>query len=268
MRCRAFRISGPERAGVLKGLRVAITRAAAQAEDLAAPLRAAGAEVLLTPLIRIVPSGDAPEIATAIEQLPAYDWIVFTSVNGVDVFAEALARAGAAIAPDRASIACVGPATAAAARKHGWTASVIPEEFVGHAIADALAARADLAGSRILLARAGGARAELRERLLALGAIVTDTELYHSDLDEAGAMRLRAHIENDEVDLLTFTSGSTVRYFTQAVGGPGRAKVAVIGPLTADAARQCGLSVEIAAQPHTTAGLVAAIVQHYRGEAQ
>jgi uroporphyrinogen-III synthase len=252
---------------VLKGLRVAVTRAASQAEDLAAPLRAAGAAVLPTPLLRIVPAGDTPEIAAAIGQLAEYDWIVFTSVNGVDVFAEALARAGAASAPNRASIACVGPATAAAARKHGWTASVIPEEFVGHAIADALATRADLAGSRILLARAGGARAELPERLRALGAFVTDAELYHSALDEAGAKRLRAHIENDEVDLLTFTSGSTVRYFTQAVGGPGRAMVAVIGPMTADAARRCGLRVEIEAEPHTTAGLVAAIVQHFRGEA-
>jgi uroporphyrinogen III methyltransferase / synthase len=253
---------------VLKGLRVAVTRAAAQADELAAPLRAAGAEVVLTPLIRIVPGEDTPEIRHAIEHVRAYAWIVFTSVNGVDLFAEALTRVGGAVVLDGPSIACVGPATAEAARKHGWAASVIPEEFVGHAIADALASRADLAGRQILLPRARGARAELPERLRAAGALVTDVELYHAALDEAGAKRLRAHIESDAVDLLTFTSGSTVRYFTQAVGGPGRAKIAVIGPMTADVARRSGLDVQIEAEPHTTAGLVAAIVQHFRGEAQ
>jgi uroporphyrinogen III methyltransferase / synthase len=253
---------------VLKGLRIAVTRAAAQAEELAAPLRAAGAEVILTPLIRIVGAGDTPEIRQSLESLHEFDWIVFTSVNGVDLFAQALARAGRVLAPGGTSIACVGPATAATARAHGWQASVIPEEFVGHAIADALAARADLAGRRILLPRAAGARAELPERLRAAGAAVTEVELYRSAMDEAGAARLRAHIEGDGLDLLTFTSGSTVRYFTQAVGGPGRAKIAVIGPMTADAARRGGLDVQIQAEPHTTAGLVAAIVQHFRGEAQ
>jgi uroporphyrinogen III methyltransferase/synthase len=253
---------------VLKGLRVAVTRAAAQADELAAPLRAAGADVVLTPLIRIVPAETTPAVRDAVAHVREYDWIVFTSVNGVDLFARALARAGAVIAPGDASIACVGPATAIAAGKHGWTPSVIPEEFVGHAVADALAARVDLAGKHILLARAGGARAELPERLSAAGATVTDIELYHSALDEAGAERLRTRIERDEVDLLTFTSGSTVRYFTEAVGGPGRAKIAVIGPMTADAARRSGLNVQIEAEPHTTAGLVTAIVQHFGGEAQ
>jgi uroporphyrinogen-III synthase len=253
---------------VLGGVRIAVTRAAAQAEELAGPLRAAGADVVMTPLIRIVPTGDSSEMRESLDALPRYDWIIFTSTNGVDLFAEAAHRAGRDITNTRAAIACVGPATAAAAKKHGMKPSVIPDEFVGHAIADALAARGDLAGQRILLARAGRAREELPERLREAGASVSEVQLYYSAMDEDGARALRARIEAQEVDLLTFTSGSTVRYFKEAVGTTGRAKVAVIGPLTADAATRSGMTVDIEANPHTTEGLVAAITRYFRGEAK
>ena len=248
----------------LDGIRIAVTRAAPQAEDLAHPLRAAGADVVLTPLIRIVPAEDTGPVRAAIGRLEEFDWIVFTSANGVDLFADAVNQYGGSLGGARAAIACVGPATAAAALRHGLETSVIPDEFVGHAIADALAGHGDVRGKRILLARAGGARAELPDRLRGAGANVSDVELYRAVPDEEGAMRLRSRIESEHVDLVTFTSASTVLYFTQAVGTAGRARIAVIGPLTADAARRAGLSVHIEADPHTSEGLVAAIIRYFR----
>lgn len=249
--------------GVLSGVRVAVTRAAAQADELAAPLRRAGADVDLTPLIRVVPANDFAPIRDVIGRLAEFDWIIFSSVNGVELFADAMRRAGADAGIPRASIACVGPATAEAARKHGFEASVIPDEFVGHAIADALAARAELNGTRVLLARAGGARLELPDRLRSAGAIVTDVELYRSVLDADGARELRDAVAAEALDLVTFTSASTVRHFIEAVGTPGRARVAAIGPITADALRRGGMAVDIEADPHTVDGLVAAIVRYF-----
>ena len=250
----------------LSGIRVAVTRTRAQAPELAQPLHELGADVLVAPLIKIAQLIDNDTVRAAAASVCDYDWLVFSSVNGVDLFVQALRREGVPVdmlAPVR--VACVGPATAAAAARHGIHTDVMPEEFTGDAIAEALAQGTNLRGSRILLARAQGGRASLPDRLKEHGAVVADIQLYRSELDAAGATLLRERMASDLVDVLTFTSGSTVRYFAQIVGTPGRALVAVIGPATAEVARQLGVRVSIAAEPHTSQGLVSAIVRHFTG---
>lgn len=247
----------------LSGLRIAVTRAAAQAAELAAPLRERGASVITTPLIRIEPRMNDGAVRDAVARLGDYAWIVFTSANGVDLFAQAVRQSGQPLAAVSGAVACVGPATAAAARRHGLEVSVIPAEYVGHVIAEALAERAALTGRQILLARAEGAGAELPARLRASGAVVTDIHLYRSGPDLDGAHDLRAHLTAGTLDVLTFTSGSTVRYFGELVGVQSRAWVAVIGPVTAEAARNAGLNVDVVAEPHTVDGLVSAIAGYF-----
>ena len=250
---------------LLAGRRIAVTRAASQAYELAEPLRQLGAQVDVASLIRVQPAPFEGELRAALADLNSFDWLVFTSVNGVELFLEALRRQGGAEAAlARLRIACVGPATAAAAARHGLHADALPDEFIGDALPAALAAQGSLQGKRVFLARAGGARSALPEGLRERGARVSDVEVYRSVADEAGATALRALIEADLIDVVTFTSSSTVRYFCSLVGSVGRALVASIGPATSDTARQLGLTVAIEADPHTVEGLVTAISRHFR----
>lgn len=250
----------------LSGIRVAVTRTRAQAEELARPLHELGAQVLIAPLIKISPFIDDDTVRAAAASVRAYDWLIFTSVNGVELFVQALQREGfTAETLSKVRVACVGPATAAAATRHGIRTDIMPDEFTGDAIAETLAQRLNLQGLRVLLARAHGGRESLPERLREHGALVSDIQLYRSELDHEGATLLRERIAADLLDVLTFTSGSTVRYFAQAVGAPGRALIAVIGPATAEVATQLGMRVSIEAEPHTTQGLVSGIVRHFAG---
>lgn len=252
----------------LSGIRVAVTRPRAQAAELAQPLQVLGAEVLVAPLIKISVFIDDDTVRAAAAGVREYDWLIFSSVNGVDLFVQALHREGInAETLGAVRVACVGPATAAAAARHGIQTDVMPGEFTGDAIAETLAERTNLRGSRILLARAQGGRESLPERLKEHGAAVSAIELYRSELDREGAHLLGERMAGDLIDVLTFTSGSTVRYFAQAVGAPGRALVAVIGPATAEVATQLGMRISIEAEPHTTGGLVSGIVRHFAGPA-
>jgi uroporphyrinogen-III synthase len=247
----------------LAGVRVAVTRPAGQAEELAQPLRAAGAEVLLAPLIRLVAAPLAGALLEAVQQVADYDWVVFSSVNGVELFLAAVRQAGNLADLEGTRIACVGPVTAAAAAAAGLRVEAVPQEFVGDAIANELAQRADVKGARVLLARAAGARAVLPQQLRARGALVDDVEVYRSVADEQGAQRLRAELQSERVDVLTFTSSSAVRYFAEHVGSYGKAIVAVIGPITAEAARAARLPVGLEAAPHTIEALVSGMVAYF-----
>ncbi|HEX6557860.1 MAG TPA: uroporphyrinogen-III synthase [Longimicrobiales bacterium] len=251
----------------LQHIRIAVTRPAAQAEELAQPLRAAGAEVLIAPLIRISPTPLDGALAAAARDAAAYDWLVFSSVNGVQLFLRALDAVGVTTdALQDVSVACVGPATAEAAAQGGLRTAVMPEKFVGDAIVGALSAHGVLAGKRILLARAGGARAVLADGLRARGALVDDVEVYRSVHDESGAARLRRALEAVELDVVTFTSSSAVQAFAERIGQPGAVRVAVIGPVTAQTARECGIEVAVEADPHTVQGLVKALDGYFSAE--
>jgi uroporphyrinogen III methyltransferase/synthase len=226
--------------------------------------------VVVFPTIRIVAPEDPEPLQRAVAQLATYDWLVLTSSNGVDRFWDALEGAGLdARALRGLRIACVGTSTAAAVEARGAGVSVVPEKHVGEGLLDAMVATGALAGARILLPRAAVAREVLPDGLRAHGAHVDDVAAYRTVPDTEGAAAMRARLAAGDIDVLTFTSSSSVRNFVEAVGADvGGARVAVIGPVTGDTARELGLDVAVEAQPHTTAGLVQALAAWYdRGAA-
>ena len=249
----------------LSGRRILVTRPAHQADALAAPLRAQGAEPLTMPAIGLVDADPAP-IRAAIARLRdgGYDDIVFTSVNGVERFAARLREAGGdARSLGRTRLAAIGPATAAALERRGLRPDLVPATHTSAALLEALRAqpRKPLAQRRILLARAAQGAAILSDGLRASGAIVDDVALYDvrtAPADPAVVERLRT----GEIDLITFTSPSTVQGLIEQVGPEALdgVEIASIGPTTSDAARANGLTVRIEAAAHTMQGLVEAIV--------
>ncbi len=249
----------------LFGKRIVVTRAADQAPALSGRLRELGAEVLEVPAVRIARL-DLEPLRAALEELSDYDWIVFTSRNGVSLFWEQLLVSGRdARALAGLKVAAVGSATAGTLLEHGVAVDVIPERFVAEGLLESLRDRADVRGSRVLHVGAEGARDVLRAGLEELGASVTLLSVYRSVPQREGAGNLRAALEQSEVDLVTLTSASAVAGLVGAVGaGAARAAPAAsIGPITSAAARDAGLDVKIEAAEATMDGLVDAIVAAY-----
>ncbi|MGH7553699.1 MAG: uroporphyrinogen-III synthase, partial [Longimicrobiales bacterium] len=226
----------------LDGLRVVVTRAAAQVAGLAEALELAGADVLVRPLIRILPSSDEEALARAVAAVGTYDWVIFTSANAVDKFLNEVRRVGVRAGDlTRVRVAAVGPATAAALADGGIRVDVLPRESLAEAIAAELSAIVELAGKRVLWPRASAARSELTSALEKEGARVEPIEAYRTEPDEAAGAALRREVAAGGVDLLTFTSPSTVMAFAGAGMELAGARVAVIGPVTAAEARRQGL---------------------------
>ncbi|HYW12021.1 MAG TPA: uroporphyrinogen-III C-methyltransferase [Longimicrobium sp.] len=249
----------------LSGRRIVVTRARAQASDLAQALETLGAEVIRFPTIRIVPPADGAPLRAAAAEAGSFDWIVFTSVNGVEHFWSALGEQGRdARALGGVKVCAIGPATAVELGRRGIVPDVVPDEFVAEAALQALEAADGLRGKRILLPRAEVARAVLPDGLRARGAEVVDVVAYTTMQDGADAERVRGLIDRGEVDAVTFTASSTVRNFADLVGADvGGAKVASIGPVTSGTARELGLAVDVEAAEYTIPGLVQAIRDFY-----
>lgn len=164
-------------------------------------------------------------------------------------------------------MAAIGPATAAALQEHGVRPDVVPARYIAEAVVEAVVAAGELAGRRVLLPRAQGAREVLPDELRARCAEVTEVEAYRSIGDARAAGELRASLARGQIDAVTFTSSSTVRHFVEAVGTDlGGAAVACIGPVTAECARTSGLGVDVVATEYTIPGLAAAL-QAYFGAA-
>jgi uroporphyrinogen III methyltransferase/synthase len=245
----------------LSGRRIVVTRARAQASGFAAELEALGAEVIQFPTIRIEAAPDADALRAAASQVGGFDWVVFTSTNGVEHFWSALMEAGLdsrALAGVR--VCALGPATAAELASRGIRADLVPDEYVAEATVEALAAAADLQGARILLPRAEVARAVLPDSLRERGAEVVEVAAYRTVQDGAGADEVRRRIAAGEVDLVTFTASSAVRSFADLVGTDTRgASIASIGPITSGTLRELGMRVDVEAAEYTIPGLLAAI---------
>ncbi len=250
---------------MLRGRRIAVTRPAGQAEGFLAGLRALGAQPVHCPTIRISGPAEAAPFRQAVRHVDSYDWVVFTSANGVARFWHELeSAAGAARLPDGIHVAAIGPATAAALEKRGVRPGVVPEEYVAEALADVLTGLGTIAGRRVLLPRAAGARPLLAERLRAAGAEVDEVIAYESQPDLEGIASLQHGLQRGAIDMITFTAASTVNLFVEVAGAElGDARVAVIGPVTADAARAAGLTVDVLAREYTVEGLLQAIVEYY-----
>jgi uroporphyrinogen III methyltransferase/synthase len=255
----------------LFGRRVVVTRPRAQAGALAARLEDAGAEVVLFPTIALVPPADPAALDRAAAGAGGYDWILFTSANGVRAFFDrfaALRRDLRDLAPARLGV--IGPETAAELGRRLLRPAVEPAEYRAEGLLAALADE-DVRGRRILLPRAAGARSLLPEALRARGALVDEVIAYRAvpppGADVAG---LQSALTAGTVDALTFTSSSTVRNFVALLGADevrglvrdGRPAVACIGPVTAEAAREAGLPVAVVPREYTAAGLTAALVAY------
>src|SRR5579884_2465871 len=307
----------------LKGKSILVTRTLEQASTFSDRLRTLGATPIEFPTIRIVPPSDWKSLDNALKKLcPAdsvnqpdstiysrgdplrspwpqsspsaslssssnyYDWLIFTSANGVSICIERMRHLGyppSAISNVR--IAAIGPATAAALAQHGILADLVPDEYIAEGIAAALiedaASRGEsLKGKQILLPRAAEARKVLVTELQQAGAIVDEVAAYRTlpaaSNDEQGQNVLRM-LQQHQIDIVTFTSSSTVRNFmqwladcehstigslTNLVTRNSHLKIACIGPITSQTAHELGLDVHIEAKEFTIGGLVEAIVQH------
>ncbi len=252
----------------LFGQRVLVTRTREQASVLSARLRALGAEALELPTIRIEAPDDWAPLDGAIARLASYDWIVFTSVNGVRHLWERLAAAGLdARALHGIRLAAIGPATAAELAAHGLQADYVPDEYVAEAVAAGLG-DADLVGRglRLLLPRADIARPALAILLRERGAVVDEVAAYRTLQAQAEPADLRDLLA--EATVATFTSSSTVRNLAAMARDAGldlpqalaQATIACIGPITAATARKVGLPVHVVADEYTIDGLVRKLV--------
>ena len=243
----------------LHGRRVVVTRARAQASGLAATLRELGAEVVELPAIRIEPRLGAPEVGEAIDGIGEYSLICLTSANGVKLLFAALRAAGRdARALAGAAVAAIGPGTAHALAERGIVPDVVPERFVAEAMVAALEG-VEVEGKRVLVARAAEARDVVPDALRQRGANVDVVALYETVREQPDDAAVEAA---QSADYVTFTSSSTVANLTDALGDrfPSDARVVSIGPVTSEAARDAGLSVDVEAERHDIDGLLTALL--------
>jgi uroporphyrinogen III methyltransferase/synthase len=249
----------------LSGKRILVTRPQAQAAALIDRLVELDAVPVVFPTIEIIASEDPSLLDRAILDLPAYRWVIFTSVNGVSAFWKRLGALGKTSADFLGiQVAAIGPATAQALRERGVEPGFVPDEYVAEAILPGLG---DVRGRRILLPRADIARKALVRALEEQGALPEEITVYRTLPAQPDPQAL-AELERG-VDIATFTSSSTVRNFLELMGehaaGLLRGTViACIGPITAATAQEYGLPVHIVAETYTVDGLVDALIQYER----
>ncbi|MGA8599443.1 MAG: uroporphyrinogen-III synthase [Bryobacteraceae bacterium] len=244
----------------LAGQRIVVTRAAHQAEELAAPLRESRADVILVPVIGIVPPADPQPLKAAAARLNQYDWVIFSSANAVEAIREEL---GSISWPPKVRIATVGEATRQAAEELGWHVDVVPDRFVAEALVESLAEET-LRGSRVLLPTSAIARPVIPQALMEKGAVVDVVEAYRNVLPE-GIERRALEIFSTEPlpDWLTFTSSSAADNLVKLIGAERLRgmKIASIGPITSASVLAHGLLVHAQPDEHTVPALVEAIKQ-------
>ena len=252
----------------LLGRRIVVTRAREQASDLVQQLADAGADCIQLPTIQVAPPDDWGPVDRAIDAIGRYAWIVFTSVNGVDFFFRRLFEKGLDVrALGHLKTAVIGPATAERLRGWGLNSDIVPKSYRAESVVEAFATT-PVAGLRILLPRARQARSVLPVELGRMGASVDEVTVYETRQAQSDAADLVDRLEAGGVDMVTFTSSSTVKNFHHLLP-PDRAEalmagvaVASIGPITSQTARELGLHVSVEAAAYTIPGLVEAILNH------
>lgn len=250
----------------LRGKRIVVTRTRQQAGVLSAGLRELGADVYELPTIRIEPPKDLKEFAELVQDVHQYDWLVFTSPNGVSAFFDLFYK----IYSDARSlggvrIAAIGPATSQKVREYRFGVDLQPKEFVAEAIIEAFHKEVGtVENQRFLLARAEQARELLPKELTRLGAIVDEAIAYRTVPETEDVSGGIARFRSEGADLITFTSSSTAENFMALnLPLPAGLKTASIGPITSETMRSLGLSVDIEATQYDIPGLKAAICAFY-----
>jgi uroporphyrinogen III methyltransferase/synthase len=257
----------------LFGRRVLVTRPREQAGELCDRLAALGADPIEAPVIKIAPPEDRGPLMAAAATPAAFDWIVFTSVNAVDAFMKAALEGGRDVRILHGPKICtVGPGTADRLAQYGIKVDRLPDEFRAEGVVRAIAGSGSVNGLRVLLPRADIGREVIAGELRRGGALVSDVVAYRTVVEETLPERgpdVYGMLLENQIDVVTFTSGSAVRGLARIFGAEQAADllkhtvVAVIGPTTADAARQLGIPVSVQPAASTIPALVEAIVAHY-----
>jgi uroporphyrinogen III methyltransferase/synthase len=245
----------------LLGKRIVVTRTRKQASALSSKLRALGAHVIELPTIRIEPPGNLREFAELVQDAHIYDWIVFTSANGVEAFFNIFFKLYDDVREiGGVRIAAIGPATAQRLKDLHLHVDLQPEEFVAEAVVREFQKQGSIENLRILVVRAEKAREVLPKELSAAGAIVDEAFAYRTVPETRDTHGAQRQLAQRGADLITFTSSSTVENFV-ALGlpWPKGMRIASIGPITSKTVRDQGLNVDAEARRHDIDGLVQAI---------
>ncbi len=257
----------------LWGKTAVVTRSREQASRLVELLNAAGARCLEVPTIEIAPPDDYAPLDRALKEISQYDWVIFTSANGVRAFMSRLFRQGQdARALGRAKIAVIGPATAQALKEYGMIADLVPQIFQAEGLLEVLAPSM-FSGMRVLLARAQVARGLLPDGLARLGVKVDVAPVYQARTPASIPPEAEAALKEGRVDLLTFTSSATVHNFAALLGQErfqelaAHATVAAIGPITAATLQEYGITPQIEPAEFTIPALAGAIIDYFNKSA-
>lgn len=252
----------------LFGKRVLVTRSREQASVLSEAIGELGGEPLEFPTISVVEPEDHGPLDQAIAELNTFDWIIFTSVNGVEFFFRRMRRRRRDIRElYPARLCAIGPKTREALEKYGLLVEAMPDEYRAEAIVEDLRGKVK-AGDRVLLPRADIARKALPEALAEMGAHVSEVTAYCTVAGRGDAAMIKEMLENGEIQIITFTSSSTVRNFVAMLAAPDLKRflsgvtVACIGPITAGTAKESGIRVDVVAGEYTIEGLIKAILKH------
>ncbi|MBW1724052.1 MAG: uroporphyrinogen-III C-methyltransferase [Deltaproteobacteria bacterium] len=253
----------------LMGKCIVVTRAREQASDLVKRLSDLGAECLECPTIKVSPPEDVKPLDRAIENLSSYDWLIFTSVNGVNFFFERLFQKNKDVrALKDIHTAVIGPATEKRLFDFGLKSDIVPESYRAESVVKAFAGK-DVTGKKILLPRAKEARPVLPLELKKMGAAVDEVTAYRTHAVKDNADVLSARLKERSIDMITFTSSSTAKNFHALFPNEDLkdlmqgVTIASIGPVTADTARDLGFDVHIVAESYTIPGLCQAILKHF-----
>jgi uroporphyrinogen-III synthase len=265
-----------ERQQTLKGIRVLVGRARHQASDLSTKLRGLGAEVIEIPFIEIREPESFAKLDRALVEISRYDWLILTSVNGVNAMWERMGKLGLeGNSLEHLKVAAIGPATRKGIESRGLTVDIMPKEYVAESVVSSL--RHLVEGKRTLLVRAKVARDVIPRELQNAGAQVDVVEAYETVIPEQSREALRQIFDQPEntPQFITFTSSSSVKNFATLVGQAGMQKIrsrhnlesglrrpllASIGPVTSATLRELKLPVDVEASEYTISGLVQAIV--------
>ena len=253
----------------LFGKKIVVTRARVQASGLVDKLRQLGAHCVEIPTIKVVAPEDNTPLVDAVNSLDQYEWIIFTSVNGVKYFFKTLFAQGLDVrALGNHQFACIGPVTRDELEKFGIISDVLPETYRAESVVDAFKGRG-ISGKKILLPRAMEARTILPEELRNMGAHVHEVTAYETQQVSTAKDELMALLKEGEIDMVTFTSSSTVKNFMALIPEEDRASLlsevihTCIGPITEDTAISLGITPQIVADTYTIDGLVDVILAYY-----